>query len=70
MLTVGETAGFLASGGAIDFLVESDKLQFEVNTGAAEDAHLSISSHMLVLAKHVIRKAEAAKSWLCFARRD
>jgi len=62
VLTVGETPDFLASGGAIDFLFEGDKLQFEVNIGAANEARLRISSNMLVLARHVLVKAEAAKS--------
>jgi hypothetical protein len=62
VLTVGETSDFLASGGAIDFLIAEDKLQFEVNIGAASDAHLRISSNMLALARHVITRTEAAKS--------
>jgi hypothetical protein len=62
VLTVGETSDFLASGGAIDFLIAEDKLQFEVNIGAASDAHLRISSNMLALARHVISRTEAAKS--------
>lgn len=62
VLTVGETSDFLASGGAIDFLIAEDKLQFEVNMGAASDAHLRISSNMLALARHVITRTEAAKS--------
>jgi len=62
VLTVGETPDFLASGGAIDFLIAEDRLQFEVNIGAASDAHLRISSNMLALARHVITRAEAAKS--------
>jgi hypothetical protein len=62
VLTVGETSDFLASGGAIDFLIAEDKLQFEVNMGAASDAHLRISSNMLALARHVITRTEGAKS--------
>jgi len=62
VLTVGETSDFLASGGAIGFLIAEDKLQFEVNMGAASDAHLRISSNMLALARHVITRTEAAKS--------
>lgn len=62
MLTVGETPDFLARGGAINFLFEADKLQFEVNIAAANDAHLRISSNMLALAKHVVTRAEAAKT--------
>ncbi len=62
VLTVGETPDFLATGGAIEFLYEQDRLQFEVNVGATTDAHLHISSNMLALARHVITKTEAAKS--------
>jgi hypothetical protein len=62
VLTVGETPDFLASGGAIDFLIAEDRLQFEVTIGAASDAHLRISSNMLAPARHVITRAEAAKS--------
>ncbi|MGH9743479.1 MAG: YfiR family protein [Candidatus Acidiferrum sp.] len=62
VLTVGETPDFLANGGAINFLFEDDKLQFEVNVAAANGARLRISSNMLVLARRVIAKEEAAKS--------
>lgn len=64
ILTVGETPDFLECGGAIDFVVEEDKLEFEVNMDATADARVRISSNMLALAKHVLArtKAEAAKS--------
>jgi hypothetical protein len=62
VLTVGETPDFLASGGAIEFLFEGNKLQFEVNIGAPNEARLRISSNMLVLARQVLVKAEVAKS--------
>lgn len=62
VLTVGETPDFLASGGIINFLFEGDKLQFEVNLDAANEAKLQISSNMLVLARHVVTRAEAAKT--------
>ena len=62
VLTVGETPDFLASGGTIDFLFEGDKLQFEVNLDAANEAKLQISSNMLVLARHVVTRMEAAKT--------
>ncbi len=61
-LTVGETPDFLASGGAINFLVDAEKLQFEVNLAVANDAHIRISSNMLALARHVLTRADAAKS--------
>jgi predicted nucleic acid-binding protein len=62
VLTVGETPDFISSGGAIDFQIAGDKLQFEVNLVAADDARLRISSNMLALASHVVTKADAAKS--------
>jgi len=54
VLTVGETAGFLDAGGMIDFLLEDNKVRFEVNLDAAESADLKISSRLLVLAERVV----------------
>jgi hypothetical protein len=54
VLTVGETAGFLDAGGMIDFLLQDDKLRFEVNLDAAESADLKIGSRLLVLAQRVV----------------
>lgn len=59
-LTVGETDEFLENGGAIRFLVDEDRLQFEVNMAATEAARLRISSTMLAHA-HQVRRPEAAK---------
>jgi hypothetical protein len=52
----------MASGGAIDFLIEEDRLQFAVNIGAANNAHLRIRSNMLALAHHVVTKLEAVRN--------
>jgi hypothetical protein len=57
VLTVGETAGFLDAGGMIDFLLEDNKLRFEVNLDAAESADLKIGSRLLVLAQRVVGKS-------------
>ena len=54
VLTVGETAGFLDAGGMIDFLLEGNKVRFEVNLDAAESANLKIGSRLLVLAQRVV----------------
>jgi len=62
VLTVGETPGFLGSGGAIAFPLEGDRLQFDINKSAADDVHLRISSNMLALARRVVVRTEAAKS--------
>lgn len=49
-LTVGETEGFAAQGGIVNFKVEANRLHFEVNLRAAERAGLKISSKLLGIA--------------------
>jgi len=53
VLTVGEVAQFNQRGGIINFVLESSKVRFEINAGAAEQSRLKISSKLLVLAKNV-----------------
>jgi hypothetical protein len=62
VLTVGETPEFLAAGGIVTFSMQQSTLQFEVNLDEANKAHLKISSRLLALARHVVNRAEAAKS--------
>jgi hypothetical protein len=62
VLTVGETPDFLSNGGAVSFTLEQGVLQFDVSLGAANDAHLKISSRMLALAQHVVAPAKAAQN--------
>jgi len=62
VLTVGETPGFLAAGGAVNFLLQQDALQFEVNLDSANVAHLKISANMLALARRVVGKTVEAKN--------
>lgn len=54
VLTVSETGDFLESGGMINFLMEGDKVRFEINNTAARQAKLQIRSKLLRLAKRVI----------------
>jgi hypothetical protein len=54
VLTVGETEDFAEDGGMIAFLVEENKIRFEINLEAADKAKLKISSKLLALAKTVI----------------
>jgi hypothetical protein len=54
VLTVSDAPGFAAAGGSIGFIVDQDKLGFEINAGAAERARLKISSKLLHLASLVI----------------
>lgn len=56
VLTVGETEGFLQSGGMINFLMEDERVRFEINNTAARQAKLKIRSKLLRLAKSVIGK--------------
>jgi len=54
ILTVGETAGFLESGGMINFLMQGNKVRFEINHASAKQAKLRIRSQLLRLAQRVI----------------
>jgi hypothetical protein len=54
ILTVGETENFAKEGGMIGFLLEENKVRFEINLEAAERAKLKISARLLALAKKVM----------------
>lgn len=54
VLTVGETSDFLADGGMISFLLDDDRVRFDINLAAARLAGLTIGARLLVLAKNVI----------------
>jgi hypothetical protein len=56
VLTVGESPEFAARGGIINFTIEGDKVRFEINQAAGEQAGLRISAQLLKLAKVVRRK--------------
>jgi len=55
LLTVGETPGFAADGGVINFKLEDGRVRFEINVAAAERQQLHISSKLLSLAQLVKR---------------
>jgi hypothetical protein len=52
VLTVSDTAGFIEAGGMINFVLEENKIRFEINNTAAKQAKLKISSKLLGLAVH------------------
>lgn len=54
-LTVGETDDFLEEGGALNFLLEGNKVRIEVNMNVVERQMLHISPKLLSLAR-VVRK--------------
>ena len=56
VLTVGETTGFLESGGIINFLMEDKKVRFEINNSAAKQDNLKIRSKLLRLARRVVEE--------------
>jgi len=53
VLTIGEMPGFAQRGGIINFILEDNKVRFEVNVDAAKTANINISSRLLSLAKIV-----------------
>ncbi|HXN29428.1 MAG TPA: YfiR family protein [Candidatus Acidoferrales bacterium] len=57
-LTVGESDGFVEQGGMIGFCLVENKVRFEINVQAAEQAKLRISSRLLLLAQTVIGNHE------------
>jgi hypothetical protein len=61
VLTIGETDGFLETGGIIEFVMHENKVQFEINLVAAQEAGLKIRSQLLRLAKRVIKADEEEK---------
>ena len=58
-LTVGESRGFAAEGGMVNFKLEDGKVRFEINLEAAEQAQIHISSKLLSLADLVPRSARS-----------
>jgi YfiR/HmsC-like len=51
VLTIGESTQFRRSGGMIRFVLQDNKVRFEINASAAGQAGLRISSKLLVLSK-------------------
>jgi hypothetical protein len=57
-LTVGESPGFAAEGGVVNFKLEKGRVRLEINPDAAEREKLRISSKLLSLAQ-IVRNQEA-----------
>jgi hypothetical protein len=55
VVTVGESPSFARSGGTINFVVQDDKLRFEINMTAAERSGVKISAQLQKLAAAVQR---------------
>ncbi len=57
VLTVSDMPGFTRRGGMIQFVVEANKVRFEVNLTSAERTGLTLSSQLLKVAIDVKRSA-------------
>lgn len=53
VLTVGEADGFLTGGGIIRFVLEQNKVRFDISLEAAESSRLKLSSKLLRLARTI-----------------
>jgi len=53
-LSIGTSEDFLALGGTIRLLVESNRMRFDVNVGAAGRTKIRLSSKLLALARSVV----------------
>jgi hypothetical protein len=51
LLTVGETPGFLASGGIVNFYLEENRVHFEIRPALARATGLRVSSQLLKLGR-------------------
>src|SRR5882757_3777598 len=57
VLTVSDMPGFTRRGGMIQFVLEGDKVRFEINLARAESARLVLSSELLKVAASVKRNS-------------
>jgi hypothetical protein len=53
VLTVGESEGFCALGGVVNFKLEGGRVSFEINVDAAAQANVRVSARVLSLARIV-----------------
>jgi len=60
VLTVSDSSDFIAQGGAIQFTLSGNRVRFEVNVDAAQDAGLGLSSELLKVASSVHGKVRGA----------
>jgi hypothetical protein len=61
VLTVSDLADFTAAGGMIQFYVKNEKIRFEINQEAAEDAGLKIDARLLRLSAPARGDAQAGR---------
>ena len=59
VLTVSDMPGFTRRGGMIQFVLEGDRVRFEINLASAENARLVMSSELLKVATNVKRNGRS-----------
>jgi hypothetical protein len=59
VLTVSDMPGFTRRGGMIQFVLEGDRVRFEINLASAESARLVLSSELLKVASSVRRNGRS-----------
>lgn len=52
-LTVGDVPGFLAAGGMVELVIDSDAVRFDVNLGALRRRQIRLPAQVLKLARQV-----------------
>ena len=57
VLTVSDIPEFLQRGGMIQFVLDSNRVRFEINLIAAQNASLTLSSELLKVAKAVRKRS-------------
>jgi hypothetical protein len=62
MLVVGETPGFAENGGGANFVIEGDRVRFEINVHTARQARLRMDAKLLNLGKPVGSRRTAASN--------
>jgi len=59
VLTVGEVPGFVQMGGIINFVLDDNRVRFEINQRAAQIVRLKLSARLLTVAKLVLTGDES-----------
>ena len=54
VLTVGDSPRFVEQGGTIEFVLENNRVRFDVSPGAAQRSGLLVSSKLLRVARQVV----------------
>ena len=61
VLTVSDTTGFADHKGMIEFVMDHERVRFQVNLSAAERAGLTLSSNLLKVATSVKREGQSGE---------